>query len=180
MFGSWSIHGKAVEKYEEMKLRQDYAYIMFRFVSNKIEIRKEVKKNEIKDKHDMLIVDKMDLIIALWFRECIHKQQFNTNIFALIIKSYFEIANGDYVAAFVKEVVDTMNKQCCYAVLDWNNKLAFVCWYPENAKSIDKMRHACYGQVFKSNLEGISCTIQANDSTELTVEIIEERLKFEV
>ena len=67
-----------------------------------------------------------------------------------------------------------------YGVMDYNGKLAFVSWIPDNGKAMAKMKYASAKEGFANELQGISAKIQATDDGELTLDIIKEKCKSKV
>mmetsp|Transcript_63609 Transcript_63609/g.57280 ORF Transcript_63609/g.57280 Transcript_63609/m.57280 type:complete len:137 (+) Transcript_63609:95-505(+) len=67
-----------------------------------------------------------------------------------------------------------------YGVVDYNKKLCFVSWIPDNGKAAAKMKYATAREGFVQELEGISSKVQATDDGELTLDIIKEKCKSKV
>ncbi|KAJ2809108.1 hypothetical protein H4R20_000348, partial [Coemansia guatemalensis] len=70
-----------------------------------------------------------------------------------------------------------------FAVFDYTkeptvyNKLLFVSWAPDTASIKSKMLHASTKATFREGLNGIAVDIQATDSSEVTHDVVMEKLK---
>jgi hypothetical protein len=67
-----------------------------------------------------------------------------------------------------------------FAVVDWNHKLCFVAWIPENSKNVLKMTYSSVKEPFIQELTGIQAKINATDDGELSTKNIEEKTKSHV
>ena len=75
----------AVEKYEEMKLNEQHAYIVVRIIQDKdfklrCSIDREVKKADFQNNCNALIKSKMMIIISYLFRKYMNGMKHDTDI----------------------------------------------------------------------------------------------------
>ena len=168
---------EAVELYNEMKLKREYAYLSFAFgrddnyahlCPDKIATKSQFNIN-------VLVADNMNIIISHWFRIYNEKKKIDTNTFSLIIKEYFDETDDEFnYELILKEIHET--DHCCYFILDYFFDLIFILWIPDTAKAKEKILHSAYAQDFKRYLDDISTTITASNKDKLTEMVIMRKL----
>lgn len=66
-------------------------------------------------------------------------------------------------------------KEPRYIVLDYNGKVVFIAWNPDDAKSMLKMKYSTAVNTIKNQFSGISAAIQATEAGEMGVAVLNSK-----